>query len=107
MESNRIDELFGEYSSDELDELFVWGSSKSNSPFERIGRSYNTKEDVALFVIKHKETGEFFGLVEYNLDSWAENSSTAYEQGYPIYKLIPEEVTITQYSLNGPPTYLD
>ena len=107
MSAERIRTLFGDFDGEQLDQLFVWGSDKDYPEFEQIGKSFNVEKDVGLFVVKHKESGEYYGLVEYNLDSWAESSSTAYEQGYPIFALTPEKVTVTQYNFTGRPTELN
>lgn len=109
MSKERIKELFGEMTGEQISELFVYGSK--NKDFRDAGSHLSAGSsrwnNVGLFVIQHIESGEYYGLVEYNLDSWGENSSTAYEYGYPIVALTPEQVTVTQYKFQGEPVEIN
>lgn len=100
MSEARIKELFGEMDRDTLESLFC--GHKTVEGFESLPSTFNVVGHTALFVVKHTESGEHYGLVEYNLDSWSEGASTAWEQGYSVYPLQPYEMTVTQYKLGYP-----
>lgn len=105
MSQERIEELFGEMSGEDISDVFTY-NTVSFPDFEclekQIVKNPYNKSHMGLFIVKHKPSGEIYGLAEYRLDSWDDGSSTAWDYGYTIYALTEEQVTVTQYKINSP-----
>lgn len=100
IQMDTIEEIFESYTGEEL--INIFDNYSGNKDFTFVGRQFLVASNEGVFVVKHNKSGRFFGLKEYNLDSWENGGSTDWEAGsYDIVELEHKEVTRKEYVALG------